>query len=81
MKLTLSGRQTLECHPQTRAQDTKPPYRSVPRRIDSPEQIAFAMTLADLDAEIAALEAKLVKARYLKQGVMQELLTGKMRQV
>ena len=29
-----------------------------------------------MDAEIAALEAKLAKARQIKQGMMQELLTG-----
>jgi type I restriction enzyme S subunit len=29
-----------------------------------------------MDAEIAALEAKLAKPRQLKQGMMQELLTG-----
>jgi len=34
-----------------------------------------------MDAEIAALEHKLAKARQLKQGMMQELLTGKVRLV
>jgi type I restriction-modification system DNA methylase subunit len=33
----------------------------------------------DMDAEIASLEAKLAKARRLKQGMMQELLTGRGR--
>ena len=55
----------------------KPPYRRVRRRIESPEQIAFAMTLADMDAEIATLDEKLIKARDIKRGMMQELLTGK----
>jgi type I restriction enzyme S subunit len=32
-----------------------------------------------MDAEIAALEAKLAKAREIKQGMMQELLTGRVR--
>jgi type I restriction enzyme S subunit len=32
-----------------------------------------------MDAELAALEAKLAKARQLKQGMMQELLTGRIR--
>ena len=31
--------------------------------------------------EIAALEAKLAKARQLKQGMMQELLTGRIRPI
>ena len=34
-----------------------------------------------MDAEIAALEEKLAKARQLKQGMMQELLTGKTKLV
>jgi len=44
-----------------------------------PEQTAIAAILSDMDAEIAALEAKLAKARQLKQGMMQELLTGRIR--
>lgn len=46
-----------------------------------PEQSAIAAILSDMDAEIAALEAKLAKARQLKQGMMQELLTGRIRLV
>jgi len=45
------------------------------------EQTAIATILTDMDAEIAALEAKLVKARQVKQGMMQELLTGRIRLV
>ena len=37
--------------------------------------------LADMDAEIAALEQKRNKTRLLKQGMMQELLTGRIRLV
>ena len=43
------------------------------------EQTAIGTILSDMDAEIAALEAKLSKARQLKQGMMQELLTGRIR--
>ena len=43
------------------------------------EQTAIATILSDMDAEIATLEAKLAKARTIKQGMMQELLTGKTR--
>jgi type I restriction enzyme S subunit len=43
------------------------------------EQRAIATVLFDMDAEIAALEQKLEKLRALKQGMMQELLTGKTR--
>ena len=43
------------------------------------EQTAIAAVLSDMDAELAALEAKLSKARAIKQGMMQELLTGRIR--
>ena len=43
------------------------------------EQTAIATILSDMDAEIAALEQKRDKTRALKQGMMQELLTGKTR--
>lgn len=46
-----------------------------------PEQTAIAAVLSDMDAEIAALEAKLAKARQIKQGMMRELLTGRIRLV
>ncbi len=49
--------------------------------ISLPEQTAIANILCDMDAEITALEAKLAKARQLKQGMMQELLTGRIRLV
>jgi type I restriction enzyme S subunit len=45
------------------------------------EQIAIAEILSEMDTEIAALEAKLAKARHIKQGMMQELLTGRIRLV
>lgn len=43
------------------------------------EQIAIATILSDMDAEIAALETKLGKYRKVKLGMMQNLLTGKIR--
>lgn len=43
------------------------------------EQVAIATILSDMDTELAALEARRDKARQLKQGMMQELLTGKTR--
>ncbi len=46
-----------------------------------PEQRAIATVLSDMDAEIAALEARRDKTRALKQGMMQELLTGRTRLV
>jgi type I restriction enzyme, S subunit len=45
------------------------------------EQTAIAAILSDMDAEIAALDVRLAKARQVKQGMMQELLTGKTRLV
>ena len=43
------------------------------------EQAAIATVLSDMNAEITTLEAKLSKARQIKQGMMQELLTGRIR--
>lgn len=45
------------------------------------EQAAIAAVLNDMDAELAALEQRLAKTRALKQGMMQELLTGRTRLV
>ncbi len=46
-----------------------------------PEQTAIASVLSDMDAELAALEARRDKTRDLKQAMMQDLLTGKSRLV
>jgi type I restriction enzyme S subunit len=43
------------------------------------EQTAIATVLSDMDAEIEALEQKLAKYKALKIGMMQQLLTGKIR--
>ena len=43
------------------------------------EQFAIANVLSDMDAEISAFETKLAKYRTLKTGMMQQLLTGKIR--
>src|SRR5690554_2747703 len=43
------------------------------------EQTAIATILSDMDEEIQALEQRLSKTRQIKQGMMQELLTGKTR--
>lgn len=45
------------------------------------EQTAIAAVLSDMDNEIAGLEARRDKTRALKQGMMQELLTGRTRLV
>ena len=45
------------------------------------EQTAIAAVLSDIDAEIDALEKRRAKTAALKQGMMQELLTGRTRLV
>lgn len=43
------------------------------------EQTSIAQLLSDMDAEIEALEGRLKKTQSLKQGMMQALLSGKIR--
>lgn len=50
---------------------------SIPQNKD--EQRAIAAVLSDMDAELAALEARRDKLRAVKQGMMRELLTGRTR--
>ena len=45
------------------------------------EQTAIVAILSDMDSELSALEARRDKTRALKQGMMQELLTGRIRLV
>mgnify|MGYP000464542321 CR=1 FL=1 len=45
------------------------------------EQIAIGSILYEIDAELDVLESRLLKTRELKQGMMQELLTGRIRLV
>ena len=47
----------------------------------SDEQSAIAGVLSDMDAEISALERRRDKGRQIKQGMMQQLLTGRVRLV
>ncbi|MDO6462073.1 restriction endonuclease subunit S [Granulosicoccaceae sp. 1_MG-2023] len=54
-------------------------YVAVPK--DDTEQTAIATILSDMDEEIQALQQRLAKTRQIKQGMMQELLTGKTRLV
>ena len=49
--------------------------------LDYEEQKAIADILSDMDNEIEQLEKKLSKTRLIKQGMMQQLLTGKIRLV
>lgn len=59
--------------------DFKRFYLLTPSSIE--EQTAIANVLSDMDTEIATLETKLAKYRTLKTGMMQQLLTGKIRLV
>jgi type I restriction enzyme S subunit len=45
------------------------------------EQTTIASILSDMDTEIATLEARRDKTRAIKQGMMQQLLTGRVRLV
>ena len=45
------------------------------------EQTAIASVLSDMDAEIGALEQRRDKTRAIKKGMMQQLLTGRVRLV
>lgn len=45
------------------------------------EQVAITSILSDMDSEIQSLQQRLTKTRQIKQGMMQELLTGKTRLV
>lgn len=48
---------------------------------DPAEQAAIASVLTDMDTELQALDARLEKARQVKEGMMQNLLTGRIRLV
>ena len=67
----------------TRAKLNKSEMNKIKVRVpaDLPEQTAIAAVLSDMDAELAALEQLRDKTRVLKQGMMQELLTGRTRLV
>ena len=49
----------------------------IPKQLE--EQHAIATVLSDMDAAISALETHLAKTQSIKQGMMQQLLTGKVR--
>ncbi len=53
----------------------------LPCPVQKKEQRAIALVLSDMDNAISALESRLAKTKAIKQGMMQELLTGKTRLV
>lgn len=68
--------QTGGAQPHVHPNDIRPIAIPVPK---IPEQVAIAEVLSDMDSELAALEKRRDKIRALKQGMMQELLTGRTR--
>ncbi|MBC7705013.1 MAG: restriction endonuclease subunit S [Rhodoferax sp.] len=57
-------------------------YGQLPINLPPPaEQTAIAAVLSDMDTEISTLESRRIKTRALKQSMMQELLTGRIRLV
>jgi type I restriction enzyme S subunit len=64
---------TLKAHPSV----IRSSYQVVLPTIE--EQREIATVLSDIDAEIAALERRRDKTRAIKQGMMQQLLTGRIR--
>ena len=59
---------------------TVPQIRNVELLLPSlPEQTAIASILSDMDAEIDALTVKMTKLKHIKQGMMNELLSGRIR--
>ena len=64
----------------TRYNVSKSQFRALELSIPSgDEQHAIASVLSDMDTEIAALEQRRDKTRAIKQGMMQQLLTGRVR--
>ena len=68
--------QTGGAQPHIHAVDLAPIEIGCPELV---EQTAIATVLSDMDTELAALQARRDKTRSLKQGMMQELLTGSIR--
>ena len=76
--------QTGGAQPHIHPKDVEPIKILLPWKDDRPfidEQIAIANILTDMDKEITILEQKLAKYESIKKGMMQELLTGKIRLV
>lgn len=68
--------QTGGAQPHVQPSDLRPLSILIPEKN---EQTAIAQLLSDMNAEIESLECRLKKTQALKQGMMQALLTGKIR--
>ena len=69
--------QTGGAQPHIHPSDLKPVIVSVPQAKE--EQFAIAQVLSDMDSEIEELEQKRDKYQKIKAGMMQQLLTGRIR--
>lgn len=74
---TIYKAQTGGAQPHIHPDDLRPLMINFP--MDLSEQTAIATFIGDMEAEIFALESRLDKARQIKQSMMQELLTGRIR--
>ncbi len=68
--------QTGGAQPHIHPKDLTPLVFAFP---EPPEQVAIAEILTDMESEVRALEIRREKTRAVKQGMMQQLLTGKVR--
>lgn len=71
--------QTGGAQPHIHASDLNPIEIIIPSK--KSEQLRIAKILSDMDTEINIIAKNLTKAKNLKQGMMQQLLTGKIRLV
>ena len=75
-QMKIYGMQTGGAQPHVQPSDLKPLLIPITNK---PEQTVIAQILSDMDSEITALQARIEKLREIKQGMMQNLLTGKIR--
>lgn len=73
----IEAERTIGAQPKLALQRIRDFYIVLPR--DKREQTAIATALSDVDSLISALTKKIEKKKAIKQGLMQQLLTGKKR--
>ena len=73
----IEAERTIGAQPKLALQRIRDFYIVLPR--DNREQAAIAAALSDVDSLISALTKKIEKKKAIKQGLMQQLLTGKKR--
>jgi type I restriction enzyme, S subunit len=79
MQQQIYAEQTGGAQPHIHPSNLNPMQVHIPSEIE--EQNGIAEVLSDMDSEIAALEQHLEKIKAIKQGMMQQLLTGRIRLV